>query len=337
MHPLRLVNERDHMTVMNMVQAVNSALMQEMQRDPAVVLLGEDIGVNGGVFRVTEGLLQRFGPERVIDTPLAELGIVGCSIGMAVSGLRPVCEIQFSCFLPPAFDQLLSHAGRIRNRSRGRYSAPMVVRVPYSGGIHAPEHHSESMETVYSAIPGIKVVIPSTPYDAKGLLAASIRDPDPVLFMEPKRIYRLLKEDVPEEPYALELGKANVVAEGTDLTIVSWGAMMRFAREAAAVLAKQNVSADVIDIRTCSPLDTDTIIASVKKTGRCIIVHEAPRTCGLGAEISAEINEKALLSLEAPVMRVTGFDTPFPLYRLEEYYLPNTQRILHAAKKVMEY
>lgn len=325
------------MTIMNMVQAINSALQCEMRADERVVVLGEDVGVDGGVFRVTEGLLQRFGSERVIDTPLAELGLVGCSIGMAVAGLRPVCEIQFSGFLPPAFDQLLSHASRIRNRSRGAYSVPMVVRTPYSGGIHAPEHHSESMETVYTAIPGIKVVIPSTPYDAKGLLISSIRDNDPVLFMEPKRVYRLLKEEVPEEAYALELGKANVVSNGNDLTIISWGAMMRYAREAASVLEKSSVSAEVIDVRTCSPLDTDTIISSVKKTGRCIVVHEGPRTCGLGAEISAEICEKALLSLEAPVLRVTGFDTPFPLYRLEDYYLPNTQRILHAAKKIMEY
>ncbi len=325
------------MTLMNMVQAVNSALVCEMQKDESVILLGEDIGVDGGVFRVTEGLLQRFGSERVVDTPLAEVGIVGCSIGMAVAGLRPVCEIQFSGFLPAAFEQLLSHAGRIRNRSRGRYSVPMVVRAPYSGGIHAPEHHSESMETVYTAIPGIKVVIPSTPYDAKGLLIASIRDPDPVVFLEPKRVYRLLKEEVPEEAYALDLGKANVVSEGKDITLIAWGAMMRYVREAAGILEKNSVSAEIIDIRTCSPLDTDTIINSVKKTGRCLIVHEGPRTCGLGAEISAEICEKALLSLEAPVLRVTGFDTPFPLYRLEDYYLPSTQRILHAAKKIMEF
>ncbi|MFC2142816.1 alpha-ketoacid dehydrogenase subunit beta [Candidatus Aenigmatarchaeota archaeon] len=317
------------MTIMNMVQAINSALSNAMENDKDVILLGEDVGIDGGVFRVTDGLFKKFGKERVMDTPLAELGIVGCAIGMAVYGLKPVAEIQFSGFLPPAFDQLVSHAGRLRNRSRGRYTVPLVVRTPYSGGIHAPEHHSESMETVYAAVPGIKVVIPSRPYNAKGLLISSIKDPDPVVFLEPKRVYRAIKEDVPEESFALPLGKANVEKEGKDVSVISYGAMMKYTKEAVEEAEKQKVSCEIIDLQTISPLDFDTIAKSVKKTGRCVIVHEAPKTCGIGAEIIAMINERALLSLEAPVKRVTGFDTPFPLSKLEGHYLPNPKRILH--------
>ena len=318
---------------MNLVQAINLALAQEMEKDERVVLLGEDIGVNGGVFRVTEGLLKKF-PSRVFDTPLSEAAIIGTSIGLAVYGLRPVCEIQFSGFLPAGFDQMISHAARVRNRSRGRYTCPLVIRAPYSGGIHAPEHHSESMEACYIHVPGIKVVIPSTPSDAKGLLVSAIRDPDPVLFMEPKRIYRAIKEEVPEKEYSIPLGKAKVVREGNDITLIAWGSMTVPAIQAAN---KSSYSCEVIDLRTVSPLDIDTVIKSVKKTGRAIIVHEAPRTLGLGAEVSALLSEKALLHLKAPLERVTGWDTPFPLYKLEDFYLPNERRVSQAIERMMEF
>lgn len=325
------------MAKLNMVEALNLALREEMERDGRVVLFGEDVGKEGGVFRVTDGLQQEFGPDRVIDTPLAELGIAATALGMAVYGLRPIGEIQFEGFLYPCLDQINNHIGRIRNRSRGRFTCPLVIRVPYGGGIHAPEHHSDSPEAILAHIPGIKVVIPSTPYEAKGLLLSSIRDPDPVIFMEPKRIYRAIREEVPEGDYTIPLGKARLVQEGKDVTVVAWGAMVREVLNATEQLKGDKIDLEVIDLRTISPMDVETIITSIRKTGRGVIVHEAPRTCGLGAEIIAQINEKALLSLQAPVQRVTGFDIPVPLMKTEHYYLPNPKRIVIAVKKVMSF
>lgn len=322
------------MPAMTMVEALNLALKQEMSKDKSVIVLGEDVGVDGGVFRVTDGLFRKFGKDRVIDTPLAESGIVGTSIGLALGGLKPVAEIQFSGFIYPAFDQLISHASRIRNRSRGLFHAQMVVRAPYGGGIKALEHHSESMEALFVHTPGLKVVMPSIPYDAKGLLVSSIRDPDPVIFFESEKLYRSIKQEVPTKEYAIPLGKAAIRKEGSDVTIITWGAMTVPSLSAAA---KSNHSIEVIDLRTLSPFDVDTIINSVKKTGRAVIVHEAPRTSGLGAEIAAQINEKALLSLQAPVERVTGFDTIFPLAKLENYYLPDVKRISEAIERVMKF
>jgi len=324
------------LTQLNLVGAVRLALKQEMERDPDVVVLGEDVGIDGGVFRATEGLIKEFGENRIIDTPLSESGIVGVAIGLALYGLKPVAEIQFEGFLYPALDQIISHVGRIRNRSRGRFHVPLVIRFPYGGGIRAPEHHSDSPEALLVHTPGIKVVTPSTPYDAKGLLASAIRDPDPVLFMEPKRIYRAIVEDVPEDGYTVPLGEAKIVSEGTDVTLVSWGAMVRYSNEAAETV-KDRISVEVVDLRTLSPMDTATITKSVEKTGRAVVVHEAPRTAGLGAEITAVINETAFLSLEAPVERVTGFDVPFPQHKLENYYLPNTERIVKAIEKVANF
>ncbi len=320
-----------------MVEAINLALREELERDGRVVILGEDVGKEGGVFRVTDGLQQKFGGERVIDTPLAELGIVAVAFGMAVYGIRPVAEIQFEGFLYPCLDQINNHLGRIRNRSRGRFTCPLVIRVPYGGGIHAPEHHSDSPEAILAHIPGIKVVIPSTPYEAKGLVLSSIRDPDPVIFMEPKRIYRAIREEVPEGDYTLPLGKARLVQEGKDVTVVAWGAMVREALNAAEQLRGDKIDLEIIDLRTISPIDAETIVTSIRKTGRGVIVHEAPKTCGLGAEIIALINEKAFLSLQAPIERVTGFDIPVPLMKTEHYYLPNPKRIVMAVKKVMSF
>jgi pyruvate dehydrogenase E1 component beta subunit len=325
------------MTKLNMVEALNLALREEMERDGRVVLFGEDVGKEGGVFRVTDGLQQKFGPDRVIDTPLAELGIAATALGMAVYGLRPIGEIQFEGFLYPCLDQINNHIGRIRNRSRGRFTCPLVIRVPYGGGIHAPEHHSDSPEAILAHIPGIKVVIPSTPYEAKGLLLSSIRDPDPVIFMEPKRIYRAIREEVPEGDYTIPLGKARLVQEGKDITVVAWGAMVREVLNAAEQLKGDKIDAEIIDPRTISPMDVEPIITSIRKTGRGVIVHEAPKTCGLGAEIIAQINEEALLSLQAPIERVTGFDIPVPLMKTEHYYLPNPKRIVMAVKKVMSF
>jgi pyruvate dehydrogenase E1 component beta subunit len=325
------------MPKLNMVEAINLALREEMERDSRVVVLGEDVGKEGGVFRVTDGLQERFGPDRVVDTPLAESGIVGTAFGMAVYGLRPIAEIQFEGFLYPCLDQINNHISRIRNRSRGRFTCPLVIRTPYGGGIHAPEHHSDSPEAILTHIPGIKVVIPATPYEAKGLLLSSIRDPDPVIFMEPKRIYRAIREEVPEGDYSIPLGKARLVQEGKDVTVIAWGAMVREALNAAEQLKEDKIGVEIIDIRTMSPIDIDTIIASIRKTGRGVIVHEAPKTCGLGAEIIALVDEKALLSLQAPIERVTGFDIPVPLMKTEHYYLPNPKRIVMAVKKVMSF
>jgi pyruvate dehydrogenase E1 component beta subunit len=325
------------MAKLNMVEAINLGLREEMERDGRIVILGEDVGREGGVFRVTDGLQEKFGADRVVDTPLAESGIVAVAFGMAVYGIRPIAEIQFEGFLYPCLDQINNHIGRIRNRSRGRFTCPLVIRVPYGGGIHAPEHHSDSPEAILAHIPGIKVVIPSTPYEAKGLLLSSIRDPDPVVFMEPKRIYRAIREEVPEGDYTVPLGKARLVQEGKDVTVVAWGAMVREVLNAAEQLKGDKIDVEIIDLRTIAPMDVETIITSVRKTGRGVIVHEAPKTCGLGAEIIAFINENALLSLQAPIERVTGFDIPVPLMKTEHYYLPNPKRIVTAVKKVMSF
>jgi pyruvate dehydrogenase E1 component beta subunit len=325
------------MLKLNMVEAINLALREEMERDERIIVLGEDVGREGGVFRVTDGLQARFGEERVVDTPLAETGIVGTAMGMALYGLRPIAEIQFDGFLYPCLDQITNHIGRIRNRSRGRFTCPLVIRVPYGGGIHAPEHHSESPEAILAHTPGIKVVIPSTPNEAKGLLVSSIRHPDPVVFLEPKRIYRAIREEVQEGDYTIPLGKARLVQEGGGVTVIAWGAMVREVLSAAEELKGDKINMEIIDLRTISPMDVDSIIASVKKTGRVVIVHEAPKTCGLGAEIIALINEKAFLSLQAPIERVTGFDVPVPLLKSEHYYLPNPKRIASAIKKVMSF
>jgi pyruvate dehydrogenase E1 component beta subunit len=311
---------------LTLVQAIRDGLYGELERDDDVLVMGEDVGENGGVFRATQGLIGEFGPDRVIDTPLAESGIVGTAIGMAAHGLRPVPEMQFSGFMYPAFDQLVSHAARLRTRSRGRFTCPMTVRAPYGGGIRAPEHHSESKEAFFVHEPGLKVVVPSTPTDAKGLLAAAIRDPDPVLFLEPKLIYRAFREEVESNAYTVPLGEAIVRREGSDVTVVTWGAMTHPTLAAAEDLAP-DVDAEVIDLRTLSPMDTDTVVESFKRTGRGVVVHEAPKTGGLAGEIAATIQEEALLYQEAPIQRVTGFDTPFPLYALEDYYLPEPARI----------
>ena len=325
------------MSKRNLVEAINRGLLEEMERDPAVVILGEDVGREGGVFRVTDGLQARFGADRVIDTPLAESGIVGTAFGMAVKGLRPVAEIQFEGFLAPAMDQIMSHIARIRTRSRGRFTSPLVIRSPFGGGIHAPEHHSDSPEAIFIHTPGIKVVIPASPYDGKGLIKAAIRDEDPVLFFEPKRIYRAVKEEVPDEDYTVPIGKAKVAREGKDITLISWGAMVRETLRAAEMAEREGVKSEVIDLRTLSPMDEEVFINSVRKTGRAVVVQEAPRTCGLGAEISARIQETSLLSLEAPVERITGFDTVVPLLKLENHYLPTPERILRGIRKVMAF
>ena len=322
------------MANLTLVQAINLALTQEMQEDDRVIVLGEDVGKNGGVFRVTEGLHKRFGPGRVVDTPLAESGIIGTAIGLAMAGLRPVPEIQFEGFLGPAFDQICTHAARMRSRTRGALTVPLTIRVPVGGGIHAPELHSDSPEAYYAHTPGLKVVMPASPYDAKGLLISAIRDPDPVVYFEPKRIYRAFREDVPEDEYTVPIGKARVVTEGDEMTVVSWGAAVIQCLNAIETSGR---SVDLIDLRTISPLDTDTIIESVRKTGRAVIVHEAPRQCGLGGEIAARIMEECFLHLEAPVQRVTGFDVTMPYYKMELEYLPEAERIGKALEEVMAY
>lgn len=323
------------MSKLTLVQAVNQALCYEMGQNPNVVLLGEDIGQDGGVFRATEGLIDRFGTSRVVDTPLSESAIIGTAIGMAAYGLIPVAEIQFMGFLYGAMEQLISHAARLRTRSRGRYSCPIVVRSPYGGGIHAPELHSESTEALFVHTPGLKVVVPSTPAEAKGLLLSSLRDPDPVLFLEPSKIYRAIKEEVPEEEVLIPLGKARIVAEGEDVTLIAWGAMLHPTLKAAARMAEEGVRSEVIDLRTLSPLDSATILQSAEKTGRAVIIHEAARTCGLSAEIAAQIAEKGLLSLKAPIARVTGFDTAVPLPKTEKHYFPDCDQIVEATQQVV--
>jgi len=321
----------------NMVQALNRAMLQEMAGDPSVVILGEDVGVDGGVFRVTEGLLDRFGPDRVIDTPLAESAIVGAAIGMAAYGLRPIAEIQFMGFIFEAYNQIVAHAARLRNRSRGRFTAPMVVRMPYGAGVRALEHHSESTEALFCHIPGLKVVAPASPIEAAGLMVSSIRDNDPVIFLEPKRLYRAGKQDLPETMEPIPLGEARLVREGEGLTIIAWGAMVPAAQAAAERAEEKGWYPELLDLRTLAPMDTAAIIESVNRTGRALVVHEAPRTCGLGAEIAALIGEKALLSLEAPVARVTGQDITVPLARREDLYYPTPERILRAIQNLMEW
>jgi len=315
-----------------MVQAINLALREEMQRDKDVVILGEDVGRDGGVFRVTEGLLEQFGPERVVDTPLAESAIVGAAIGMASYGLKPVAEIQFLGFIYPAMDQISNHSSRLRSRSRGRYTCPLVIRAPYGAGIKAPEHHSESCEALFCHMPGIKVVMPSSPYHAKGLLISAIRDPDPVLFLESTRLYRLLKEDVPEGEYTVPLEKARVVQEGKDVTVISWGFMLH-----RSLQAVEGFDAEVIDLMTLNPLDEETIYGSVKKTGRVVIVNEAPKTGSFASELSASIAEDVMLFLKSPVMRVSAYDTVLPLPKLEDYYMPSVEKIRKAIADATRY
>src|SRR3954468_3807599 len=326
------------MPQLNLVEAINQALHQEMARDESVLLLGEDIGYNGGVFRVTDGLQKKFGADRCIDTPLSEAGIIGTSIGLAMAGMRPVPEIQFEGFLGPRYDQLVTQAARARNRTRGAFTCPMTVRCPIGGGIHAPELHGDSPEAVYGHTPGLKVVLPSRPYDAKGLLLASIRDPDPVIFFEPKRVYRSFKEEVPEDDYTVPIGKAAVLDgyEGDNITVISWGAMIHDCMKAFDTLP-DSFSAELIDLRTIYPIDMETIIESVKKTGRAVVVHEAPKTGGWGAEIAAQIMEHCFLYLLAPVQRVAGFDAPMPYYKLEKTYLPDVDRIASCIKDCMRY
>ena len=325
------------MSEITLAEAVTQALAYEMAQDKNVIVLGQDIGVNGGVFRTTVGLLEKFGPERVLDTPLAESMIAGISVGMAAQGLKPVAEFQFMGFIYSAFDHIISHAARLRNRTRGRLSCPLVYRAPFGGGIHAPEHHSESTEALFAHIPGLRVVIPSSPARAYGLLLAAIRNPDPVIFLEPKRIYRLHKQEVPDNGEALPLDQCFVLREGSDLTLVTWGASTHESLLAAAELAEEGISVEVIDLATIKPLDIIAILNSIEKTGRCLIVHEAARTCGVGAEIAAQIAEYGLLSLVAPIKRVTGFDTVMPYFKLEKHYLPSTERIKAAAQELMEY
>ena len=324
------------MPTMNIIQAVNDALRIEMRREPKVVVLGEDIGKFGGVFRATHGLYDEFGPERVIDTPLAEGGIIGAAIGMALYGLRPVPEIQFSDFIYPAFDQIVNELAKFRYRSGGQYPCPVVIRTPVGGGIRGGHYHSQSPEALFIHTPGLKVVSPSNPRDAKGLLLACMRQNDPVLFLEPKRLYRAARGEVPEDDYTIELGQANVVRTGDDCTIIAYGSMTSIAEEAAENAAGQGISCEVIDLRTLMPFDIDTLLASVQKTGRAVIVHEAPRTCGFGAELVASICERAMDYLEAPIQRVTGFDTPFP-YTLELEYLPNADRVLGAVRETLDW
>ncbi|HMA55985.1 MAG TPA: alpha-ketoacid dehydrogenase subunit beta [Pseudolabrys sp.] len=325
------------MAEVTLVEAVNLALARAMSDDPSVVVLGEDVGVNGGVFRATVGLQQRFGPQRVVDAPLAELLISGLCVGMAAQGLRPVGEIQFMGFIYPCIDQLVNHASRLRNRTQGRLSCPMVLRTPHGGGIRAPEHHSESTEVMLAHIPGLRVVIPSSPERAYGLLLAAIRDPDPVVFLEPTRIYRAAKGQVDDDGEALPLDVAFVLREGQDVTLISWGAMVRETLTAADELADDGIRAEVIDLATLKPYDENTVLASVQKTGRCVIVHEAARTGGFGAEVAALIAERGLTSLLAPVVRVTGYDTVMPLPRLEQHYIPSVSRITAAARRVCQF
>ena len=314
------------MTQRTLVGAINHALDLALGADERVILLGEDIGANGGVFRVTEGLAEKHGAERVKNTPLDESGIMGAAVGLALAGMRPIPEIQFEGFLGPAYDQLVNHAARYRNRTRGALTVPMVVRVPVGGGIHAPELHSDSPEAIYAHHAGLKVVMPCTPRDAKGMLLAAIEDPDPVVFFEPKRVYRAYREEVPDEAYTVPIGEARVVSDGDDLTVVTWGASVFQVLETADNLP-DDVSVEVIDLRTIYPYDLDTVAESVQKTGRCVVVHEAPKTAGMGAELSAAIQERCFLYFEAPVQRVTGFDTVMPYYKLEMEYLPGPERI----------
>ncbi len=321
---------------MNLAQAINHGLYLAMAADPSTVLIGEDVGRTGGVFRVSDGLLEAFGEQRVVDTPVAESGIVGIALGMAIAGLRPIVEIQFMGFTYPAYDQIVSHVGRMRNRSRHRFTAPMVIRFPYGGGIGAAEHHSESTEALYAHTPGVKVVVASGPRMAKGLVLAAVEDPDPVIVLEPIRMYRAIREEVPEGHYTTPIGVAEVVRSGSDVTVIAYGAMLREAMSAAEIVSADGASAEVIDLRTISPLDADLLVASVERTGRAVVVTEGHRTAGMGAEVAAVIGERALYSLQAPVERVTGLDTVVPLKRAEQYYLPDAARIAAAVRRTLE-
>lgn len=326
------------MPKLNMVQAINLALDQEMAEDDSVILMGEDVGVDGGVFRVTDKLYDKYGESRVLDTPLAEAGILGTAIGMALAGLKPVAEMQFSGFSYLMFDQLESHASRYRSRTQGQRNVSLVVRMPYGAGVRALEHHSESREASYAHLPGVKVVVPSTPRNARALLVAAIRDPDPVVFMEPKRSYRAFKEDVPEEEETMEIGAAQVAQEGSDVTVVSWGAMMRQTLHAAAELQeKSKVKVEVIDLLTMAPMDAKTVAESVKKTGRCVVVQEAPRSLGVASEVIASINDKALMYLEAPVKRITGYDVVTPYFGREMDYIPSVERVIKGIEETLEF
>ena len=331
--PAAAANEPKAITL---IEAITQALAHEMRHDDAVVVLGEDVGVNGGVFRATAGLQAEFGPERVLDTPLDETTIAGLTVGMATQGMKPVAEAQFDGFVYPMVDHIICHAARFRYRTRGRMHCPMVLRVPWGGGIRAPEHHSEANEAIFTNVPGLRVVLPSSPARAYGLLLAAIRDPDPVIFMEPKRIYRQYKELVPDDGEALPLDVCYVLRDGSDVTIATWGSQVKEALEAADKLAAEGISAEVIDVATLRPLDFDTIAESVSRTGRCVIVHEAPRTAGFGAEIAARLAEESMYDLLAPVERVTGYDTHIPLFRLEMKYLPNVDKIVAAARRTMD-
>ena len=318
-----------------LIEAITQALAYEMTNDPSVLVLGEDVGVNGGVFRATAGLQLRFGMERVLDTPLDETTIAGLTVGLATQGMRPVAEVQFDGFVYPMLDHLVCHAARFRNRTRGRLTCPMVLRVPWGGGIRAPEHHSEANEAMFTNVPGLRVVMPSSPQRAYGLLLAAIRDPDPVVYLEPKRLYRQYKEEVPDDGEALPLDVCFVLRDGSDVTLVTWGAQVKECLEAAEALAAEGISAEVIDVATLKPLDFDTIHESVRKTGRCVIVHEACRTAGFGAEIAARLAEHAMYDLVAPVERVTGYDVPIPLFRLEMKYLPSVEKIVAAVRRTL--
>lgn len=324
-------------TEMTLVQAVTDALRTKLTDDETTLVLGEDVGKNGGVFRATDGLQEEFGEDRIIDTPLSEAGIVGTSIGLAVNGFKPIVEIQFLGFIYPAYEQIMTHVSRIRMRTMGRYGVPMVIRAPYGAGIRAPEIHSDSTEALFTSMPGLKVVCPSTPYDAKGLLIAAIEDPDPVLFLESMRSYRAFKEPVPSEAYTIEIGKANCITEGQDVTLIVWGAMVQVAQKAATEAATRGISCEVIDLRTLYPLDRETISASVQKTGRAVIIHEAQATGGLGNDLLALINDTSFLYLRAPVARVTGFDVPVPLFALEDHYIPTPTRVLEAIQRTVDF
>jgi pyruvate dehydrogenase E1 component beta subunit len=325
------------MSVMTLVKAINNALDIKLNENENVVVYGEDVGYEGGVFRVTQGLQQKYGAQRVFDSPLAESGIVGTAVGMAVAGMKPVIEMQFSGFAYPGFNHMISHVSRMRNRSRGKYTSSLVIRMPYGGGIKALEHHSESMEALYAHIPGLKVVIPSTPHDAKGLLISAIESEDPVIYMEPKRIYRAVKQEVSDDKFNVQIGKANVVQQGKDVTVISYGAMMRDTQKALAMAKKAGISVELIDLRTVYPIDVETIASSIKKTGRVITVAEAPTSFGIGAEIMSLANEEAFLHLEAPPKRVTGFDTIFPLPQGEHHYLPSPEKIYYEIERTVKF
>ncbi|MDT9026048.1 MULTISPECIES: alpha-ketoacid dehydrogenase subunit beta [Rossellomorea] len=325
------------MKTLTMVQAITDAMRVMLQESEDVLLMGEDIGTNGGVFRATDGLQQEFGEDRVLDTPLSEAGFIGAAIGMGLNGFRPVAEVQFLGFIYPAYEQIMTHASRIRTRTLGHFTCPLVIRAPYGAGVRAPEIHSDSTEALFTHMPGIKVVCPATPYDAKGLLIAAIEDPDPVLFLEPMRCYRSSREEVPEEKYTVEIGKGKVVTEGEDVTIIAWGAMVKVAEDAAKEAADKGISCEVLDLRTLYPLDKDLISSSVQKTGRTVVVHEAHATGGVGNDVLAIINDNSFLYQKAPTERVTGFDTPVPYFGFEDFYLPDSKRVLAAVEKVARY